>query len=491
MSSIQNDFEKSSKWSLLTEIVSKLLPPVTNMILARLLAPEAFGMVATITMVTSFAEIFADAGFQKYLVQHDFADENDLDRNTNVAFWTNLAVSLILWLLIVFFRHGLAASVGSPDLGTGIAVAAATIPITSFSSIQMARYRRAMDFRGLFFAKLVGIFVPLLVTVPLSFILRSYWAIIIGSLTTGLINAVFLTVRSPWKPNLYYNFAILREMFSFSIWVLADRLLGWANLNIGVFIVGVYLSEYHLGLYKTSMAYVNQVLDIIVNALSPVLLSTLSRIRGDKNDFHPFFYQFEEKVGMIIIPLGIGIFVYRDLFTLILLGSQWTEATNFIGLWALMRSLLIIFGMFGTTVCMSLGKPQSIVVGQSLILFALIPVLLYSAQEGYETLYIARSLLVLWSVTVYLIIGKIVANISPLKIAISYIPYFFAAILMGAAGWGLQQLSENILWHFISVFLCIIIYLAILFIMPRTRASLLAFLRGTLGNRLPEKLRNM
>ena len=106
-------------------------------------------------------------------------------------------------------------------------------------------------------------------------------------------------------------------------------------------------------------------------------------------------------------------------------------------------------------------------------------------------MYIARSLLVLWSVTVYLIIGKIVANISPLKIAISYIPYFFAAILMGAAGWGLQQLSENILWHFISVFLCIIIYLAILFIMPRTRASLLAFLRGALGNRLPEKLRNM
>ena len=62
----------ASKWSFLTEIASKLMPPIVNMVLARLLTPAVFGMVATVTMITSFAEIFADAGFQKYLVQNDF-----------------------------------------------------------------------------------------------------------------------------------------------------------------------------------------------------------------------------------------------------------------------------------------------------------------------------------------------------------------------------------------------------------------------------------
>lgn len=488
MSNIQKKFEKASKWSMLTEVVSRLLPPVTNMILARLLTPEAFGMVATITMVTSFAEIFADAGFQKYLVQHDFADERDLDHSTNVAFWTNLAVSLALWLLIVVFRNGIAAAVGSHGLGAGIAVAAAAIPITSFSSIQMSRYRRSMDFRNLFFARLVGIFVPLLVTVPLAFFLRSYWALIIGNLAAGMTNAVFLTVRSKWKPRVFYEFSRLKRMFSFSIWALAERLLGWANLNIGIFIVGIFLSEYYLGLYKTSMAYVNQVLDIIVNSLSPVLLSTLSRMREEKEDFRPFFYQFEEKVSMFIIPMGIGIFVFRELFTLFLLGNQWTEASSFIGLWALVRTILIVFGMFSMEVCISVGKPQYGVVGQLVNLACLLPILLYSAKTGYQALYIARSLVVLFSAVVYTALLKIAANISPRKIAALAAPYLLAAVLMGIAGWGLQQVSGSILWQFVSVFLCIIIYFAILSMIPRTRVSFLSFLQGALGSSLPAKL---
>ena len=77
---------QATKWSSITEIIAKLIAPITNMILARLLVPEAFGVVATLTMVVSFAEIFTDAGFQKYLVQHEFADEKDLEQSTNVAF---------------------------------------------------------------------------------------------------------------------------------------------------------------------------------------------------------------------------------------------------------------------------------------------------------------------------------------------------------------------------------------------------------------------
>ena len=62
----------ATKWSAITEVVAKLISPITSMVLARLLAPEAFGVVATITMIVTFAEIFTDAGFQKYLIQHEF-----------------------------------------------------------------------------------------------------------------------------------------------------------------------------------------------------------------------------------------------------------------------------------------------------------------------------------------------------------------------------------------------------------------------------------
>ena len=83
----------ATKWSAITEIFAKLFTPISTMILARLLVPEAFGAIATITIVITFAEIFSDAGFQKYLIQHDFKTEDELNNNTNVAFLTNLFLS--------------------------------------------------------------------------------------------------------------------------------------------------------------------------------------------------------------------------------------------------------------------------------------------------------------------------------------------------------------------------------------------------------------
>ena len=77
MSELNSKIVKATKWSTITEIVAKLITPITSMVLARLLTPEAFGVVATLTMVITFAEIFTDAGFQKYLIQHEFRDKKD------------------------------------------------------------------------------------------------------------------------------------------------------------------------------------------------------------------------------------------------------------------------------------------------------------------------------------------------------------------------------------------------------------------------------
>ena len=92
---------QATKWSFVTEVGTKLLTPVTNAILARILVPEAFGFVATINMVVSFTEVFTDAGFQKYIIQHEFDSEDDQDLTINVAFWSNLLLSLVILLFII------------------------------------------------------------------------------------------------------------------------------------------------------------------------------------------------------------------------------------------------------------------------------------------------------------------------------------------------------------------------------------------------------
>ena len=87
----------ATKWSSITELAAKIISPITYMILARILAPEAFGVVATIAMIISFAEMFTDAGFQKYLVQREFKDDIEKYKSANVAFWTNLGISILFF----------------------------------------------------------------------------------------------------------------------------------------------------------------------------------------------------------------------------------------------------------------------------------------------------------------------------------------------------------------------------------------------------------
>ena len=191
----------ATRWSTITEIVAKLVSPITSMILARLLTPEAFGVIATINMVISFADMFTDAGFQKFLIQHQFKDEQELNQNTTVAFWTNLIISLIGWLIIAIFSENIAELVGNPGLGNVIVIAAVSLPLTSFSSIQMSRYKRNFDFKTLFYVRIVGVCVPIFVTVPLAFVTRSFWALVIGTIVGNLVNAIILTARSEWKPS--------------------------------------------------------------------------------------------------------------------------------------------------------------------------------------------------------------------------------------------------------------------------------------------------
>lgn len=121
-----------------------------------------------------FAEIFADAGFQKDIIQHKFADNTELNQYTDVAFWTNLSVSSLLWLIIYVFSGPLATLVGNPGLGNVVAIAALSLPMYAFSGIQMSRFKQDMDFKSLFFVRMISILVPLFVSIPIAIPTSSY-----------------------------------------------------------------------------------------------------------------------------------------------------------------------------------------------------------------------------------------------------------------------------------------------------------------------------
>ena len=372
-----SDFNKqvvtATKWSAITEIAAKLVAPVSTMVLARLLTPDAFGILVTATMVISFVEIFTDAGFQKYLIQHNFDSDKDLFQSSTVAFWSNLVLSLAIWLVIICFSENIATLVGNEGRGDVIAVSCFCIPLAAFSSIQMALYKRSFDFKTLFWVRIVGIMIPLVITIPLAFLTRSYWALIIGMIVLNLSNALILTAKSQWKPNFFYRISLLKEMYSFTVWSMFEAISIWMTSYIDIFIVGTMLSQHYLGVYRTSMSTVGQIMGLIVSATTPVLFSSLSKLQNDNRELRRMFFSFQKIVGILLIPLGVGIFLFSDLITDILLGDQWGEASHFIGLWGLTSSITIVFAYYCSEVFRAKGKPKLSTLAQVVHMAFLIP----------------------------------------------------------------------------------------------------------------------
>lgn len=482
MSELNNKILNATKWSAKTEVMAKLIAPISTMVLARLLTPDAFGVVTTLTMIISFTEIFTDAGFQRYIIQHEFKDDEEKYQVVNVAFWTNLGMSLLFWCVIAIFSDQLATFVGNPGKGIVITIACASIPIHAFSSIQMALYRRSFDFKTLFYTRLVGIFIPIAVTIPLAFWLRNYWALVFGTIALNLSNAIILTAKSKWKPRFYYNIKHLKEMFSFCSLTIVDTILIWATAYIDIFLIGIALNEYYLGIYKTSITTVGQFTSLITTAILPVLMPAFSRLQNDLPQLRATLLKVQKYVAILLLPLGFGIFMFSDLITEVLLGSQWHEASNFIGIWGLMEVLTIIIARFCSNIYPALGKPQFSVITQILHLAVLVPAVYIASKYDFETLYWTRSLVRLQGPFVSVWFVYYLIKLSPWKMATNIIPELFASIVMSAVAAILLHINSSNVLSFLYILICCCVYLGILCIFKNERKVLF-----TIKNKLLNK----
>lgn len=477
---LSNKIVNATKWSALTEILSKLITPITAMVMARLLTPEAYGVVATFSVIIALADIFADAGFQKYLIQREFVDNEEKDKHTNVAFWSNLVMSFFLWIVITIFCQPLASLVGSPGLGLVLVVSCAGIPLTGFCSIQMALMKRDFDFKTLFWRRLVSILIPIFVTIPLAFWLRNYWALVLGTLAMNLANTIFLTFKSNWKPRKFYSFAILKEMFSFCGWSLIDSLLVWTTVYADIFFISRYLDAYSLGLYRTSISIVGQIVSLVTAIVLPVVMPSLSRLQNDIPEMRRVLLKFQKITGTILIPLGVGIFIFQKLITNIMLGEQWGEAAPIIGLWGLMEAITIVFSRFCSPVYSAIGKPKIAVIVQILHVIVLIPALIISGQYGFEALYITRSLIRLELVAVNMIAVYILIKQSPWRMIVNIMPQICAALLMGIVGCILLSINNCLVLSFVWITICMIIYFGSLYLLYPSERTTFDFLKQTI-----------
>lgn len=463
----QNVISYSMKWSTLGEALAKIMVPVANMVLARVLMPEDFGVLASINMIITFVDLFTDSGFAKYIIQSDFSSENEMYQYVNVAFWSNFTLSFVMWFMVVVFRNHIATMVGNSGYGNVIAIASFQLFLTSFSSIQTALFKRFFDFKTLFISRIAAAAVPLCVTIPLAFITRNYWSLVIGALFSALIIAIILTVKSKWKPSFYYNFKQLKKMLSFSIWSLAEAVAYWLTTWVDIFIIGSAFSAYYLGIYKNSLNMVNSIMALVKASVIPVLFASLSRLKDSQEEFSDVYFSIQRIASYLLIPMGIGLFVFRSFATTILFGSKWAEASTIVGIWSLSSVFMILYSSFNGEAYKARGIPKILFQFQMVYIMIMVPVCLYFKNIGFWPLVYVRGILIFVQILIGMIFMKRYIGFSFPRMIFNVAPAIIPAILMGMAGYFLRQISESVLWQIISITICVCIYFTALMLLFR------------------------
>ena len=462
----------AAKWSLITEVLAKLITPITNIILAHILAPTAFGILATIMMVISFAEMLADAGFQKFLVQYEFESEEDKQKSVSVAFISNIVLAMILWIAIIVWRDDLASLVGNDGLGIPLAVMGTMLPLSAFSSIQMAMYRRSFNFKFLLSIRMITIITPLFVSIPMALAGFDYWALIAGLLAAQLFTAVALCIRQEKLISIYFSYQVFRNMFSFSAWSLAEAFSIWLTAWIDTFIISYFLNAYYLGMYKMPTAIVTTVMAIATSSMAPVLFSALSRHQHNKVEFEKTFFTFQRYMALFLVPLGVGMFVYQDFIVQILLGPQWKLAGIVLGSWALSSSLVTAISYLISEAFRAKGMPNISFLAQMAHLIVLIPVIYICVQYDFTTFVYARSIVRVQMIAVLLYLLAVYVKMNAWSVISNIKTYIITSAIVGVGSYVLLHVYTSMIWTIFCICVSLISYLVVLYLFPTERVVL-------------------
>lgn len=455
---IQKKSKKSLKWSTFGEIIGRLITPITTAILSRILAPEIFGIVTTITIVISFCEIFSDGGFSKYIIQSDFVNEDEKAKSINVAFWSNFVLSTILFILICLFNRQIANFIGCDGYEISLIIACLQVPIYSINGIFVAVFRREFKFKQLFYIRVITALINFCCSVPLAFLGFKHWSIIIGNIISITIVTIIIMFMSKWKPKLFFSLKLLKNMFSFSSLNLLESILVWLCTWVSSIIISNGMSQYYLGIYKNAKSMVNSLFGIVTASIIPVLFSSLSRLKDNEEAFNDMYYKMQSLAAFILLPMGAGLFLYRDLATKILFGSQWGDAGIVVGVSCAVKSLVVVFSYFASEVYRAKGKPIISIFTQIILLIISTPICLLTVKSNFTNFVIASSCADLTLVVMSFVFLKIKFKMKLKSIVLNFLRPFVCCIIMIVVSLLLKQVKQTWWFDIISIIICIITY---------------------------------
>lgn len=358
------------RWSI------RLLGLVSTVILARLLTPADFGIVAMAMLVVALIDSFSEFGTEMLLMRQQDATRVHCDTAWTFRLLQGLATAAIILAAAPFA----ASYFHEPRLQPVMTVLAVVAVISSAGNIGMTLVRKelkfAVDFRFGLYNKL-GTFFP---TVALAYLLRDYWSLVLGNLVGAVVSVIVSYRMHPYRPRL--SLAAYREYLAFSVDVVASNIARLLKNKVDVFVLGGEVGAAGTGQYNVASELARMGTQEIVIPAWRGLFPAFASLRHDPPKFKAAYARLVGVITMLCLPLGIGLWALAQDVVPVLLGSQWTSAIEPLRWLALGAALLALADTFGGNILFVSGHERRAAALLWLHLALLVPAVIHGSRMG-------------------------------------------------------------------------------------------------------------
>lgn len=306
-------------WRFLERCGAQIVSFIVSIVIARILEPEAYGVVALIAVFTNVLGVFVDSGLGNALIQKNDAD--DIDFST--VFYANIFFCTILYLGLFVCAPLIANFYEDASLIGLVRVSGLILLISGLKNIQQAYISKSMLFKKFFFATLAGTIISAIIGIWMAYSGMGAWALVVQKLVNSFIDMLILWITVKWRPKLLFSIKRLQGLFQYGWKLLASSILNTIYENIRQLVIGKLYNADALAFYNRGKQFPNLLITNVNSSMDSVLLPALASEQDDKMRVKSMTKRVISVNVYVIAPLLIGLAAVAEPLVKILLTDKW------------------------------------------------------------------------------------------------------------------------------------------------------------------------
>lgn len=338
-------------WKFSERLVSQGVSFAVSLVLARLLSPDDYGLIALVLVFINLAGVFITSGFATALIQKKDADDTDF----STIFYCSLLCSFAIYLLIFLIAPLVAAFYEQPMLREILWVFGLQVPLGVFNSIQTAYISRHMLFKKVFFSTLISAVISGGVGICMAWSGLGVWALVGQSLSMTLCNTLVMLVIVPWRPKRLFSAAAAKQMLKYGGGVLVADLSGTFFNELRSLIVGRVYTGADLAYYNKGQQLPGLITNNLSGTLIAVMFPALANYSDDLQQVRDLARRSMRVLAFVLVPCLFGMAAVMEPLVLLLYGEKWTQVIPY-GQILSVGMAVGVFGIIPLQVLKAIGR---------------------------------------------------------------------------------------------------------------------------------------